>query len=532
MEGGPVAVRVRCPSCGTEQELAEGAESCGLCGQSLDPASPSAPRSARTGRFEDPGERSAGTDVFEVEGGGSLTEHAATLPEEAPAARFEEIEAIEVGAKSSISLLALVPVWGLWRIWRSTVHTPREKALLAFTSILVTAAMVIAVRASLPSPQERLSETHLRVRDDVATLRQMVEQRRAAQGSYPDAEEWAASARNADLRFYDPWGRVYRYEREGDQGFRIGTYGRDGAAGGSAEDGDVFESFAPSGKTVVAAGGHRHVVLGRGRCPAIEISEGVVELHGQLRVNASCSPPETAIGIGAGSRLQVEKGTFVAGPVSIDRDAISPAPESGAPVVADPLAGAAHPIFDGTTFLVPMNRARLEIRHGKADAPSTLVVDEAETLSPGVYWGGIRVVSGGSATLESGVYVLAGGGFVAHGTATVNGRGVVLYNTLDPVSPGGLGGFDEVRIADTASVALSAPASEPYRGIVVFQDRTSREAIILGGDLSGFDGVVYAAAADVRLHGPKGLRADLIAGRLTTQSSFSLLPPTQILSGG
>ncbi|MGH7858081.1 MAG: hypothetical protein ACREQY_12205, partial [Candidatus Binatia bacterium] len=314
----------------------------------------------------------------------------------------------------------------------------------------------------------------------------------------------------------------------------IGTLGRNGMEGGAGEDADVFASFTSSTKGAVAATDHRHVIFDRTTCPAVEIAAGgKVEVHGQLQVNAACSFPKSAIRMGDGASLQVKNGILTVGAVTLPAEAASPPPRPGSPAVADPLAGTAAPVFDGVTFTIPESRTPLEGRHGRADSPSTLLVDEPRTLSPGVYWGGLRVTSGGAATLEPGVYVIAGGGFMVHGTGQVTGREVVLYNTLDPVGAAGVGGYDQIVFGDSTVVALSAPGSGPYRGIVLFQDRANGRPVEIAGTLGGFDGVIYAPSAELQVGGAvSGLRADFLVGRLTTQGSFTLLPPTQILSSG
>ncbi|MGH7823551.1 MAG: hypothetical protein ACREQ9_27645, partial [Candidatus Binatia bacterium] len=131
------------------------------------------------------------------------------------------------------------------------------------------------------------------------------------------------------------------------------------------------------------------------------------------------------------------------------------------------------------------------------------------------------------------VYVVAGGGFMVHGNGRVDGRGVALYNTLDPLRGEGVGGYDQIVLAESAAIALSAPSRDAYRGIAIFQDRSNPLPLEIGGALDALDGVIYAPSAELRVRGATArVRADLVVGRLTTQGSFTLFPPTQILSGG
>jgi hypothetical protein len=91
---------------------------------------------------------------------------------------------------------------------------------------------------------------------------------------------------------------------------------------------------------------------------------------------------------------------------------------SGSPQIADPLAGMAQP--DASDYTI-QSKKKLSIS-GKQNV----------TLDPGLYVGGIQV-TGGTVTLNPGVYYMEGGGFAVSGSGSVYGNGVMLYN--DPVRP-------------------------------------------------------------------------------------------------
>ena len=144
--------------------------------------------------------------------------------------------------KRLTSLLAFVPLWGLWRLSRSSQHTPPEKLLLVIASLGVTAILILGAWAALPGAAEHARETRDRIGSQIQGLAGLVREYHRAHAILPDDSVWHRSAANGDLRFYDPWGRVYRYER-GPEGFTIGTYGRDGTPGGKGEDTDVSSEF-------------------------------------------------------------------------------------------------------------------------------------------------------------------------------------------------------------------------------------------------------------------------------------------------
>ncbi len=119
------------------------------------------------------------------------------------------------------------------------------------------------------------------------------------------------------------------------------------------------------------------------------------------------------------------------------------------------------------------------------------------TIPPGVYCGGLRVGNTGSATFTmSGVYVMAGGGFIFNSQARISGSGVTIYNTSGANS--GVAGcnsaYQPFTMDGQATVSLNAPTSGPLEGILIFQDRSithSRDNKIVGGATTVINGAIY-----------------------------------------
>jgi hypothetical protein len=119
-------------------------------------------------------------------------------------------------------------------------------------------------------------------------------------------------------------------------------------------------------------------------------------------------------------------------------------------------------------------------------------VNSTATLNPGVYCGGIDIVSSGhTITLNPGTYILNGGGLRATGGNTLQGTGVTFYNTATAGES-----YRDASIQGNSTLRLSAPTSGPMEGILFFQDRniatTSQAGDQLSGDSSSFmDGAIY-----------------------------------------
>ena len=137
------------------------------------------------------------------------------------------------------SILAFVPFWGLWQLSRSTVHTAPNKMLLSLASIGLSLALVCGLWHALPDAQSRAAARHDLVAHNLQKLSELVRDYAHEHRTFPDAAAWQRSADGGDLRFFDPWGRLFRY-RATDGGVEIGTYGADDQPGGHGEDADVF----------------------------------------------------------------------------------------------------------------------------------------------------------------------------------------------------------------------------------------------------------------------------------------------------
>jgi hypothetical protein len=148
----------------------------------------------------------------------------------------------------------------------------------------------------------------------------------------------------------------------------------------------------------------------------------------------------------------------------------------------DPLAGLPEP--DPSTLTVQSIR-KLQLSGNKKN-----------TLDPGLYIGGISI-TGGDVVLNPGLYYMQGGGFSLGGQATLTGVGVMIYNASTSTS-------DKIDISGQGAVTLSPPTTGPYKGFVLFQDRTSNTPVNISGSSGvamSITGTFYAAAATLSVSG-------------------------------
>ena len=149
--------------------------------------------------------------------------------------------------KTLISLVALIPVVGPYLIYRSLLHSTAEKYRLAWLSNVVTGFAAIWLIVQLPVPAKFDPGLRTRLESELNALGALAEQYRLEHGDFPDVAAWRRLADREDPRFYDPWGRAYRYERTAD-GVTIRTLGRDGVDGGTGMDADLSAHFSSAGR--------------------------------------------------------------------------------------------------------------------------------------------------------------------------------------------------------------------------------------------------------------------------------------------
>jgi Flp pilus assembly protein TadG len=159
------------------------------------------------------------------------------------------------------------------------------------------------------------------------------------------------------------------------------------------------------------------------------------------------SDDTTALVLGGSARLSALSVGVVGGISGSENIAALQGIKTGAGPVTDPYAKDSFPDFSGC-------------------AERNYVGKETETISAGVYCGGMKFNAGANVTLNPGIYYLDGGGFTVNGGAKVTGNGVTLVFTKNSSND-----WATASINGNATVTLSPPRSGPTAGIVVFGDR-------------------------------------------------------------
>jgi phosphodiesterase/alkaline phosphatase D-like protein len=206
---------------------------------------------------------------------------------------------------------------------------------------------------------------------------------------------------------------------------------------------------------------------------------------GAIVVDSTSSQAAIASGQSSVSAADIDaSGTTATGQAAF----VGPIDTNESPV-ADPLAGLTPPPVPTTVR-----------------SAHTLNVNSSTTLLPGLYIGGINISGKVNVVLAPGVYYLQGGGFTVSGQATVSdlGQGVLLYNAPTTSSDGiTLDGQSSVNLSGLSAAQVSSLGlAAGYKGLAIFQDRSSTAPLTLSGHASlSVIGSVYAASATVTLSG-------------------------------
>jgi Flp pilus assembly protein TadG len=150
---------------------------------------------------------------------------------------------------------------------------------------------------------------------------------------------------------------------------------------------------------------------------------------------------------------------------------------------------------------------------------TNLKVKVDTTIDPGVYCNGITINAGATLTLNPGIYTIDRGSLSINGGGAITGTGVTLIFTSSTGA-----NWATANINGNASVNLTAPASGPTAGIVIFADRNAPKGTSIdmeGGSTQSLGGALYAPTGAVTYAG----------GAATSSSCTQIIGDTVTFTG-
>ena len=166
----------------------------------------------------------------------------------------------------------------------------------------------------------------------------------------------------------------------------------------------------------------------------------------------------------------------------------------------------------------PYARLELPTRSGCIRTRYRLDEGKTETISPGIYCGGIEVAGGATLNLDPGTYILDRGNFTVIGSSTVNGTGVTLVLTSRTGS-----NYGAIDIRAGSRIEMTAPTLGAITGIPgiaiwVDGDEAGASDTFNGGNTQNINGAIYLPGRHAKYSGgsPSATRCNqLIAWTVT-----------------
>jgi Flp pilus assembly protein TadG len=192
------------------------------------------------------------------------------------------------------------------------------------------------------------------------------------------------------------------------------------------------------------------------------------------------SSSATALSVGGSAAISALSVGVVGGVSGADQIVTQQGIKTGVGPVRDPFINDSFPDFSGCT-------------------KQNYTAKKTETISPGIYCGGIGLNANAILTLDPGIYYLDGGDLTVNGGAKITGEGVTLVFTKKSSST-----WATASINGNTTVHLTAPKSGPTAGIVMFGDRnmpTGTAFKFNGGVDQYLGGAIYVPKGAVSISG-------------------------------
>ena len=162
------------------------------------------------------------------------------------------------------------------------------------------------------------------------------------------------------------------------------------------------------------------------------------------------------------------------------------------PSITDPYEDLAVPTYSGCDY--PSSGSGYTASNGETLTPRT-----GEDYA--VICGGLTISSGDTVSLDPGIYIVDKGTFKVTGGGTITGTDVTIILTSSTGS-----NYADVSVNGGGTVALSAPTSGTYNGILLFQDTAAPFSNSDSFDFNGnsdteLTGVIYVPNNDVNFTG-------------------------------
>ncbi|MEL6956773.1 MAG: pilus assembly protein TadG-related protein [Pseudomonadota bacterium] len=229
-----------------------------------------------------------------------------------------------------------------------------------------------------------------------------------------------------------------------------------------------------------------------------------IEMSANARITAdgcslySNSTSSSSMSVTVSAQVKAEI-ACVAGGFSGNKNLVNADVITDCPTVNDPLSGRPVP-FDNTNKKIVSLISGHFMDEGDREAEGcdyfgvSLSSGETRTLNPGVYCGGITI-TGGTANLNSGVYVMKDGSLTVWQGGSITGTNVGFFMT---------GPLSTITFTGSSTVSLTAPKTGSMAGMLFFEDPSapvSTYHTISSDNARRLVGTIYLPASKLLIQG-------------------------------
>ena len=233
-----------------------------------------------------------------------------------------------------------------------------------------------------------------------------------------------------------------------------------------------------------------------------------LDMQSSAKVDATCgiivnSSDNDAVKMNSGASVKAAS-VSIAGGYQLGGGSIDPTPVTGVLPEPDPLA-----------YLTPPSKIGCSVTNYSANGVT-------ETINPGVYCKGMKLVSGAHVYLNPGMYVIKGGGIDMQSGSILEGTGVTFFITEDSGFSYGV-----ISMQSGTAMKVKAPTTGPYAGILFYQDPTagtpSKSHHFESDSTGDLEGALYFPTQQVKIHSTAALSAEytLVVCRALSMQSGS-----------
>ena len=289
-------------------------------------------------------------------------------------------------------------------------------------------------------------------------------------------------------------------------------------------------NFNSSSSTIVVTVKQSVIVLDPSASGALNLSSNAhVTFGGNVTVDSSSTSALTTSGNAIVSAAGIQ---IVGGFIKGANDQFTPMPTTGAAALANPVGTFTLPSLIGLTNYGAVNVVNPTTLNPGSYTSISISSNGTVALNSGTYLilgGGFTESSNANVTASGVTFVIEGGGFNMSGNAILTGGGDSIFNTTTTNTSSGTAGA--LNVSGNSHLNITGPTTGPNAGVVIYQPSFNTQVLTFSGNaIAGLTEAIIAPGAQLALTGNANVNAALVvkqlamSGNATAQVHANALP--------